>query len=118
MSALELNKLSIEELKKIKKTQKNKLKNEFNEYKKHQEKQKLIDEIMGIENQRKISKIKVKSTTKPKQKPKSTTKPNHIKSFDDYFQECINNKKIPKDPPYLKKALERALREYQDGIKH
>ena len=29
------------------------------------------------------------------------------------------NKKIPKDTPaYLKKALERALREYQVGIKH
>ena len=29
------------------------------------------------------------------------------------------NKKIPKDTPaYLKKALERAMREYQVGIKH
>ena len=33
-----------------------------------------------------------------------------IKSFDDYFRECIKNQIIPKDtPPYLKKALERAL---------
>ena len=29
------------------------------------------------------------------------------------------NQKIPKDtPPYLKKALERALKEYNVGIKH
>ena len=29
------------------------------------------------------------------------------------------NKKIPKDTPaYLKKALERAMREYHVGIKH
>ena len=41
------------------------------------------------------------------------------KSFDEYFQECIKNQKIPKDtPPYLKKALERALKEYNVGIKH
>ena len=34
-------------------------------------------------------------------------------SFDEYFEECIRNKKIPKDtPPYLRKALERAILEY------
>ena len=39
------------------------------------------------------------------------------KSFDEYFQECIRNKTIPADtPPHLRKALERALREYQQGI--
>lgn len=39
--------------------------------------------------------------------------------MDDYFQECIKNKKFQKDTPvYLKKALERAMREYQVGIKH
>ena len=41
------------------------------------------------------------------------------KTFDDYFEECIKNKKIPKDSPsYLKKALERAMKEYDVGIKH
>ena len=39
------------------------------------------------------------------------------KSFHEYFQECIRNKTIPADtPPHLRKALERALREYQQGI--
>ena len=34
-----------------------------------------------------------------------------------YFQECIKNKIIPPDTPhYLKNALERALKEYQQGI--
>ena len=48
---------------------KNTLKKEFNEYKEQKEKQKLIDEITGIEKQRKkIS--KAKSTPKTKQKPK------------------------------------------------
>ena len=48
--------------------------------------------------------------SKPKQK---------IKTFDEYFQECIKNKSIPKDTPdYLKKALERAMKEYDNGVKH
>ena len=41
-----------------------------------------------------------------------------IKTFDEYFQECLKNKTIPKDtPPYLKKALERAIKEYDNAIK-
>ena len=56
-----------------------------------------------------------KSKPKPKPKPKQK-----IKTFDDYFQECIKkNKSILKDTPeYLKKALERAMKEYDKGIKH
>ena len=35
-----------------------------------------------------------------------------------YFQECIKYKTIPKDTPhYFKKALERAMKEYEKGIK-
>ena len=57
-------------------------------------------------------KQQVKSKPKPKPKQK-------IKTFDEYFQECIKNKSIPKDTPgYLKKALERAMKEYDNGIKH
>ena len=52
--------------------------------------------------------------SKPKPKPKEK-----IKTFDEYFQECIKNKSIPKDTPdYLKTALERAMKEYDNGIKH
>ena len=55
-----------------------------------------------------------KSKPKPKQKQKQK-----IKTFDEYSQECIKNKSIPKDTPeYLKIALERAMKEYDDGIKH
>ena len=109
MSAVDLNDISIEELKKIKKDEQNKLKKECNEYKQQQEKQKLIADIMGIEKQRKrISKTKPRQT-----KPKK-----HTKTFEEYFQECIKNKTIPADtPPYRKKALKRALKEYQQGIK-
>ena len=57
-----------------------------------------------------------KSKPKPKSKLKSKQK---IKTFDEYFQDCIKNKSIPKDTPeYLKKALGRAMKEYDNGIKH
>ena len=68
------------------------------------------------------SKPKSKSINKPKPKfkPKSKSKrksKQKIKTFNEYFQECIINKTIPKDTPhYLKKALERAMKEYEKGI--
>ena len=56
----------------------------------------------------------VKSKSKPKPKPKQK-----IKTFDEYFQERIKNKSIPKDTPdYFKRALERAMKECDNGIKH
>ena len=51
-----------------------------------------------------------KDFKKPKQKK--------VKSFQEYFEECIKNKKIPRDtPPYLRKALERAILEYNKNTK-
>ena len=49
---------------------------------------------MGIEKQRKKI-IKAKSTPKSKSK---------LKTFDDYFQEYIKNKKIPKDTSLPQKS--------------
>ena len=44
--------------------------------------------------------------------------PKKVKTFEEYFEECIKNKKIPKDTPkYLRKAIERALYEHEEGIK-
>ena len=44
-------------------------------------------------------------------------KKKNIKTFDEYFKECIKNKKIPKDTPsYLREALERAMHEYDQGL--
>ena len=94
-----LTNLSIKELKKIKKLNKKKLKKE---YSKKIKKQKLIDDI------KKIRKMRERIKNKPKPKPKT---------FDEYFQECIKNRKIPPDTPsYLRKALERAIKEYDQGI--
>ena len=94
--ATDLNNLSISELKKIKKDIKKEIKADY--------KKKLIDDI------NKLQKVRDKIKPKPKPKPKS-------KSYEEYFQDCIKNKTIPPDTPsYLRKALERALREYDQGI--
>ena len=62
-------------------------------------------------------KYEIKQKREPKSKSKTFPK-QKVKTFDEYFQECIKNKTIPKDtPPYLKKALERAMKEYDKGIK-
>ena len=45
------------------------------------------------------------------------SKKKKIKTFDEYFEECIKNRKIPKDTPsYLREALERAMYEYDQGL--
>ena len=94
--ATDLTNLSISELKKIKKDIKKEIKADY--------KKKLIDDI------NKLQKVRDKIKSKPKSKPKP-------KSFEEYFQDCIKNKTIPPDTPsYLRKALERALKEYDQGI--
>ena len=38
-----------------------------------------------------------------------------IKTFEEYFEECIKNKKIPKDTPdYFREAPKRAMREHEN----
>ena len=97
-----LRNLSIAELKSIKRDNQQKLKKEYSKYKK---KQKLIADIK-----------KIKKAIE-KYNPNSKPKPDKIKTLEDYFQECIKNKTIPPDTPtYLRKALERALKEYDQGI--
>ena len=98
--ATDLTNLSISELKKIKKNIKKEIKADY--------KKKLIDDINKLQKVRDKIKFKPKSKTKPKAK---------FKTFEEYFQDCIKNKTIPPDTPsYLRKALERALKEYDQGI--
>ena len=113
--ATDLNNLSISELKKIKKDNQQKLKKEYEELKK---KQKLIEEITKIQKTRE----KINKNQKPKTKPDDPVleykrlvkkiSPNKVEkinmTFDEYFQKCIQGKRIPADaPPYMRKALER-----------
>ena len=62
--------------------------------------------------------IDIKKKIKKNKPPiKIPYKKEKIKSFDEYFEECIKNKKIPKDTPtYLREALERAMKEYDQGL--
>ena len=101
MSSANLNNLSIKDLKKL-------VSEEYKQNKKlrqEKKKEKLIQAYKKLQKQNeklRQEKEQVKSNTKQK-----------IKTFDEYFQECIKNKSIPKDTPnYLKKALERAVKEY------
>ena len=122
MSSVNLNNLSIQELKKLVK-EKNE---EVKEVQQEKEKEKLILAYKKLQkkeekltHEKKEIKQKSKSNSKSKSKPKPIPKSKQkIKTFDEYFQECIKNKTIPKDTPhYLKKALERAMKEYDKGIK-
>ena len=66
--------------------------------------------------------IPLKESEKPKRlrkekKEKKEKKKIKIKTFEEYFVECIKNKKIPPDTPsYFRKALERAINEHDQGI--
>ena len=85
------------------------------DYKELEERRKLIKKYRKLKEFRK----KVKQGKVIKKKPPliSTTPSKKIKTFEDYFEECIKNKKIPKDTPsYLREALERAINEYDQGI--
>ena len=105
MSAADLNNLPVSDIKKL-------VKEEFKENKKLKEdkqKQQLIEAYLKLKKENAKSR---KGKTNPKRKKKKT------KTFEEHFQECTKNKTIPADiPSYLKKALERALKEYQQGIK-
>ena len=107
MSSESLNNLSIKDLKKLvnEEYKKNKI------LRQDKKKEKLIQVYKKLQKQNeKLRQEKQQVKSKPKQK---------IKTFDEYFQECIKNKSIPKDTPdYLKKAVERAMKEYDNGIKH
>ena len=93
-------------------------------YKELSEKEKLIRDIRKLDklNEKVKQGIDIKKKYKKKKAPVKTTAPSKkkkIKTFDEYFEECIKNKKIPKDtprPPYLREALERALHEYDQGL--
>ena len=83
-------------------------------YKELREKERLIRNI------KKLDKLnnKVKSGEDIKKKKDKRVNKKKIKTFKDYFEECIKNKKIPKDTPsYLRKSLERAIKEHKQEAK-
>ena len=89
-------------------------------YKELSEKEKIIRDIRKLDklNEKVKQGIDIKKKYKKKKATTKTAAPfKKIKTFEEYFEECIKNKKIPKDtPPYLREALERAMYEYDQGL--
>ena len=112
----EYKSLSLDQLRYILNQKKKGLKDE---YKKLSEKEKIIRDIRKVDklNEKVKQGIDIKKERKKKSKTAGPSKTKKIKSFDEYFEECIKNKQIPKDtPPYFRKALERAILEYDQGL--
>ena len=100
--AKDLKKLSLDQIRKIVKKEEKALKKESSEW---EEKKKLIERYKKIRKAR--QKVRGKITVK-KSKPKT---------FQEYFDECIKNRKIPEDtPPHFRKALEKVLKQYKSKI--
>ena len=95
-------------------------------YKELDERKKIIRDIKKVQklNEKVKQGIDIKKErkkTKHKKIPPTKTvgppEMKKIKSFDEYFQECIENIEFPEDtPPYFREALERAIREYHQGL--
>ena len=109
----EFQNLSLDEIRHIIAEEKEALKKDYNELGKRR---KLIRDYKKLVKLREKVKqgIDIKKEIK---KPKAPIKKKKIKTFEEYFEECIKNKKIPKDTPYyLREALERAIKEYNQGL--
>ena len=96
--------MSLDQMRKLVKKEEKALKKEYSEL---AERKKLIKRFQKIQKARQ----KVRQGINIKKKPKKK------KTFQEYFDECIKNRKIPEDtPPYLKKALQKALKQYTEKI--
>ena len=108
--------LSLDQLRYILNQKKKVLKDSYKEI---SEKEKIIRDIRKIDklNEKVKQGIDIKKKLKKKPPVKIPSKKKKIKTFNEYFEECIKNKKIPKDTPsYLREALERAMKEYDQGL--
>ena len=109
----EYKSLSLEQLRYILNQKKKTIKKNYKEL---SEKEKLIRDIRRLDklNEKVKQGVDIKKKYK---KNKAPSKKKKIKTFDEYFEECIKNKEIPKDTPVcLREALERAMREYDQGL--
>ena len=103
--------LSLDEIRHLIEEEKEGLKKD---YKVFGERKKLIKQYKKIKKIREKIQQGIDIKKPKKSKPKVVHK---IKTFDEYFQECIENKEFPEDtPPYFREALERAIKEYHQGL--
>ena len=114
ISDKEYKSLSLDQLKHILNQKKQVIKDNYKEL---SEKEKIIRDIRKVDKLNEKIKKGVNIKKEWKSKKKTLTKNKKIKSFDEYFQECIENKEIPEDtPPYFREALERAIKEHNQGL--
>ena len=107
--------MSLGEIRNLIDKQKEELKKDYKELR---EKRKLRERRKLIKQYKKLTQAreKVRQGIDIKKELKKTPS-KKVKSFDEYFEECIRNRKIPEDtPPYLRKALERAILEYNKKL--
>ena len=115
----EYKSLSLDQLRYILNQKKKTIKDSYKEL---SEKEKIIRDIRKLDklNEKVKQGIDIKKKYKKKKATTKTAAPSKkkkIKTFDEYFEECIKNKEIPKDTPdYLREALERAMLEYDQGL--
>ena len=103
--------LSLDEVKHLIEEEKEGLKKDYKEL---GERRKLIKQYKKLKEAREKVRKGIDIKKPKKSKPKDDYK---IKTFDDYFKECIKNKVIPSDTPsYFREALERAIKEYYEGL--
>ena len=106
----EFHNLSQDEMRNIIAQEKKALKKEYKDLKQGKRLYKQYKKLVEARNQ-------VKKGVDIKKKFKKKAKAKKVKTFEDYFENFIKNKEIPKDTPdYLRKALERALYEHEQGI--
>ena len=101
--------LSLDEIRHLIEEEKEGLKKDYKEL---QSRKRLIKKYKKlVEARQQVRKgIDIRKKAPPKKEP-----PKKIKTFEEYFEECIKNRKIPKDTPdYLRKALERAIFEHYE----
>ena len=103
--------LSLDEIRHIIEEEKEGLKKDYKEL---GERRKLIKQYKKLKEAREKVRKGIDIKKPKKSKPKGVHK---IKTFEEYFQECIENKEFPADtPPYFREALERAIKEYHQGL--
>ena len=101
--------LSLDQLRYILNQKKQTIKKSYSEL---GEKEKLIRDIRRLDKLN--EKVKQGIDIRKKYKKKKVSKKKKIKTFEEYFEECIKNKEIPKDTPeYFREALEQAMREHE-----
>ena len=108
--------LSLDEIKHIIEQEKEELKKDYKEL---ASRRKLINQYKKLVAARQQVKkgIDIRKKLKKKAPAKMRAPSKKIKTFEEYFEECIKNKKIPKDTPkYFLEAIKQAKREYDQGL--